>query len=122
MRTEQTQELENITATWSGLWMNDVYSPAIGFDEARRRLALADTPLGKVQMIAGIWAVTNDGVECLTWPYFIERSRIDENSFTEWVNHVSQKTWMQGFERDIEDALLYCLPDECLAASRPRSR
>ena len=43
----------------------------------------------------GTWAVTNTGIDCLVYPYWVMKARLDE---PHWVQHMSDKTWC-----DVED-------------------
>lgn len=40
---------------------------------------------------AGVWVVTEFGVECLILPYPIAKERLNTQ---DWVEHVSDKTWV----------------------------
>ena len=41
----------------------------------------------------GDWAISNEGIHCLTSRYDITKSRFDES---DWVEHVTEKTWVDA--------------------------
>lgn len=39
----------------------------------------------------GEWAICENGIQCLFTPYFIDKSRLDED---DWIEHVTAKSWV----------------------------
>src|SRR5208337_1942490 len=43
----------------------------------------------------GVWAVTTEGIHCLTKNYFIAKQRFDqETDGRGWIEHMEEKTWV----------------------------
>jgi len=49
----------------------------------------------------GEWAVTPEGIECLTLQYSITKDSFDE---PDWIDHLAQKTWVN--KDDLRKALV----------------
>lgn len=98
--------VEEQKAMWRGRFRNDPQEPLMRFHHAERMLSNNDQALGEVDAIFGCWAVTKDGLECLTSPYFIEKSRLKEH---DWHQHLEGKTWMYPYMPDFENAFEFAL-------------
>lgn len=57
---------------------------------------------GKILKVFGLFAVTENGIECLNHDYFIENARLHESN---WVSHMAEKSWV--VIQDFESALNY---------------
>ncbi len=60
-------------------------------DEARRQAGDDEQPVDLTLHRFGDWTITMFGVECLSHPYSIEWSRVNEPN---WIDHLTEKTWV----------------------------
>ena len=98
------------TLAWHGLDSTADDAPVTMWDGVTRSLEACLEVLdeagcrpGQILWRFGDWAVTDDGVECLSHPYFIEKGGLGED----WEDHLAGKTWPN-------------MPDVCKALGRAR--
>lgn len=76
----------------SVMWFDQNFNPfARSFDDTLQYMDRMASPIGKIVKRYGSWAVTENGVECLIYPFVIEKSRMDEG---DWISYVLQKPWV----------------------------
>lgn len=46
----------------------------------------------------GVWGITEDGLECLTESYNIEKERFFEEPDYTWIDHMGAKAWVDKVE------------------------
>jgi hypothetical protein len=51
--------------------------------------------LSRIVQRFGTWAVTDYGVECLAYEYFIEKHRLKES---DWIDHMKTKNWVNIYD------------------------
>lgn len=102
-RDKETADHSDAAKQFSRLYNGtifDFHGDEITIQEAAERVAC-----GVIQRREGRWAITEFGIECLAMYYAIPSHRVHEY---DWLEHMSQKTWMTEQDRaDLETLLIF---------------